>query len=108
MPRWTRPMAGTVDGKEVVATAVSLGDVTVSLTTPVGLAAANKQITVSLPGVKALDVLSARPLGAVPDGYDIGAAFSVKDDELVVIVAHPALTLGGAFSIRLRIIRFMM
>lgn len=87
--------------------ASAIGDVTVSLTTPIGLAAANKQISVPLSGVKALDVLSARPLGSVPDGYDIGAAFCVTDGTLVVIIAHPALTLGGSFSINLRIIRIM-
>jgi hypothetical protein len=100
-------MALTVDGKDVTVTAVAIGDVTVSLSTPIGLAASNRQISVPLAGVKALDVLSARPLGAVPDGYDIGAAFCVTDGTLVVIIAHPALTLGGSFSINLRIMRIM-
>ena len=100
-------MALTIDGKDVAVTAMAIGDVTVSLSTPVGLAASNKQISVALPGVKALDVLSARPIGAVPDGYDIGAAYCVVDGTLVVIIAHPALTIGGSFSINLRIMRIM-
>lgn len=87
--------------------AQAIGDVTVAMSTLVALGAANKQISVPLAAVKAGDVLSARPLGAVPDGYDIGAAYCIADGILVVIVAHPALVIGGSFSINLRIIRIM-
>lgn len=90
-------------GMAVAATAI--GDVTVSFTASVAIGAANKQMSVPLASVRAGDVISARPLGAVPQGYDIGAAFCIEDGVLVVIIAHPALVISGSFSINLRIIR---
>lgn len=100
-------MGAQYDGKEVAVNASAIGDVTVAYTTPIAIGAANRQISVPLATVRAGDVISARPLGAVPDGYDIGAAYCVTDGTLVVIVAHPAIVLGGNFSINLRIIRIM-
>jgi len=85
--------------------AQAIGDVTVTFSTALAVGAANRQLTVSLPSLKAGDVISARPLNAVPDGYDIGAAYCVTDGVLVVIIAHPALVVNGSFSINLRIIR---
>lgn len=100
-------MALTINGIDVVASVEPLGDLTVSYQAGAALAAGNRQVAVSLPGVQAGDVLSARPIGAVPAGYDIGAAFSTTDDTIVVIINHPALTLMQTFSVQVRIFRIM-
>jgi len=88
-----------------MATAVALGDVNVSFTALVIVGAGNRQSSVALPGVKAGDVLSARPLAAIPDGYDVGAAFCTVDGTLTVIINHPALALNANYNIPLRIFR---
>jgi len=87
------------------AMAVPLGDVTAAYQAGVVLAAGNRQLSIPLSSVKAGDVLSARPIGAVPDGYDIGAAYCATDGTLVVIISHPPLSLLQTFSVPLRIFR---
>lgn len=91
----------------MTVTASIVGDVTVAYSTTLAVGAYNRQISVPLAGIRAGDVLSARPTSAVPDGYDIGSAYCIADDILVVIVAHPPLVLNGLFSINLHIVRIM-
>lgn len=100
-------MAVTIDGKDIVASFMSLGDVTASYQAGAALAAGNRQLTIPLAAVRAGDVLSARPVTAIPDGYDIGAAYCATDGQLVVIINHPPLTLLQTFTVQLRILRIM-
>lgn len=88
-----------------MASAVALGDVAANFTALAILGASNKQLNLPLVGVKSGDVLSARPLAAIPDGYDVGAAFCTADGTLTVIIAHPALVINSNFNIPLRIFR---
>jgi hypothetical protein len=100
-------MAVTVDGKELTASFMAIGDVVASYQAGVAITAGNRQIAIPLPSVRSGDVLSARPIGAVPVGYDIGAAYCDTDGTLVVIINHPALSLLQTFTVNLRILRIM-
>jgi len=91
----------------IPAAAVAIGDVSAQFTALAVLGASNKQISMSLPGVKAGDVLSVRILSAIPDGYDVGQAFCLVDGTVIVVVNHPALVLNANFSIPLRVYRIM-
>lgn len=88
-------------------TAVLIGTATVTYTATLAVGASNRNIAVPLAGVKSGDILSARPTTAIPDGYNIGAAYCVTDGTLVVVISHPALVLNASFSIQLKVIRIM-
>ena len=91
----------------LLVAAEPLGDVTLTYQATLALASGNRQVSVPLAGVKAGDVLSARPVGVVPTGYDIGAAYCMDDGTLVVIINHPALTLLQTFSVVVRVFRIV-
>lgn len=101
-------MAAEYDGKAVAtAAAVKMGDLTVSYQAQLALAAGNRQVTMALMGVKPGDVLSARPISAIPDGYDIGQAFCATADQITVVINHPALTLLQTFTVQVRVFKIM-
>jgi len=94
-------------GGGIRAAAYALGDVTLTYSTLISLGAWNRPQTLSLPGVVVGDVLSVRPTGPVPDGYDIGAAFCPSNGQVTIIVSHPALAINGSYSIPVRVFKIV-
>jgi len=98
-------MSVTIDGKESMVAAVSLGDYTLSYTAVLTLAAGNRGVSIAVPSAKAGDIISVRPRAAITDGYDIGAAYCIADGTVVIIVHYPALGIGASFNLPVRVFR---
>lgn len=81
------------------ATRYDLGTVNVVYTASVAIGAGSTWVEANCPGALVGDAIFVSPTAAVTFPYGIGAAQCLATDKIRVCINHPALVLGGGFTI---------
>ncbi len=81
------------------ATRYDFGTVSVVYTAGVAIGAGSTWVEANCPGALVGDAIFVSPTAAVTFPYGIGAAQCLATDKIRVCINHPALVLGGGFTI---------
>lgn len=83
---------------------VPLGNITISQTAAIAIAAGIRSLNFSVPGLLKDDNVLVFPSAALPAGYAIHGAIALANGSLQVTLTAPLLAIGATFSIPCRVI----